>query len=88
MQVYGTEGVNGSATDLGGGSEKAKGLWLFTLSEGSQLPMEEDETFCEVTCLFPDTGAPSSFESSPSASKRSSGSGFASGWTGTLGCLE
>ena len=42
--------------------------------------MEEDGTFDEVTCLLPDTGAPGSFESSPSASKRASGSGFASGW--------
>ena len=26
---------------------------LFTLSEGAQLPVEEDETFGEVTCLLP-----------------------------------
>ena len=50
------------------------------MSEEAQLPVEEDETFCEVTCLFPDTGALGCFESSPSASKRASGSGFASGW--------
>ena len=28
LQVNGTEGVNGSATDLVGGSEEAKGLGL------------------------------------------------------------
>ena len=42
----------------------------------------------EVTCLFPDTGAPGCFESSPSASRRASGSGFASGWSGAPGHFE
>ena len=51
--------------------------------------MWEDETFSEVTCPFVQALALwLAFSSTLSPSKWSSGSGFASGYTGALGCLE